>query len=126
MKKNLRPLQLATEESIRDSKAAVVKDLEKRLHLREEIFPHGPQVKALPTIQMCDSFKAKTQPLLGNGCTCKTPYIGRGPPAKTSLHVTLFQGSCDIVLALQAGVLEEIFMDEILANFSRSAGETPI
>ncbi|XP_054839426.1 myopalladin [Eublepharis macularius] len=43
VKKNLRPLQLATEESMRDTKAAVVKDLEKRLHLRDDMFPHGPQ-----------------------------------------------------------------------------------
>ncbi|XP_053164554.1 myopalladin isoform X2 [Hemicordylus capensis] len=42
-KKNLRPLPLVTEDSIRDYKAAVVKDLEKRLHLRDEVFPHGQQ-----------------------------------------------------------------------------------
>lgn len=50
MKKNLRPLPLPTEDSIRDHKAAVVKDLEKRLHLRDDVFPHGPQVRALPTV----------------------------------------------------------------------------
>ncbi|XP_066475576.1 myopalladin [Tiliqua scincoides] len=43
MKKNLRPLHLATEDSIRDHRAAVVKDLEKRLHPREDVFPHGQQ-----------------------------------------------------------------------------------
>ncbi|KAJ6661582.1 hypothetical protein lerEdw1_013821 [Lerista edwardsae] len=43
MKKNLKPLQLATEDSIRDHRAAVVKDLEKRLHLREDVFSHGQQ-----------------------------------------------------------------------------------
>ncbi|XP_034994438.2 myopalladin isoform X4 [Zootoca vivipara] len=43
VKKNLRPLPLPTEDSIRDHKAAVVKDLEKRLHLRDDAFPYGPQ-----------------------------------------------------------------------------------
>ncbi|XP_048362308.1 myopalladin isoform X3 [Sphaerodactylus townsendi] len=43
VKKNLRLSQLATEESIRDSKAAVVKDLERRLNLRDDRVPHGPQ-----------------------------------------------------------------------------------
>ncbi|XP_042315273.1 myopalladin isoform X3 [Sceloporus undulatus] len=43
VKKNPRTSQLATEDSIRDHKAAVVKDLEKRLHLRDDIFPQSQQ-----------------------------------------------------------------------------------
>ncbi|XP_077206905.1 myopalladin isoform X2 [Paroedura picta] len=43
VKRNLRPLQLPTEESIRESKAAVVTDLEKKLHSRDGMFPPGPQ-----------------------------------------------------------------------------------
>lgn len=77
MKKNLRPLQLATEESIRESKAAVVKDLEKRLHLRDDMFLHGPQVSALPTVQMCETLATKAQPLLTNACMHRIPYVGK-------------------------------------------------
>ncbi|XP_061491148.1 myopalladin isoform X2 [Rhineura floridana] len=40
-KKNLRSLQQSTEDSIRDHKAAVLKDLEKRL--QDEVFLHGQQ-----------------------------------------------------------------------------------
>uniref|UniRef100_A0A8C8AIY4 Myopalladin n=1 Tax=Otus sunia TaxID=257818 RepID=A0A8C8AIY4_9STRI len=35
-KKNLKPLLLATDDSIRESKAALVKDLERKLHFRED------------------------------------------------------------------------------------------
>ncbi|XP_058697672.1 myopalladin isoform X2 [Poecile atricapillus] len=35
-KKNLKPLPLATEDSIRENKAALVKDLERKLHFRED------------------------------------------------------------------------------------------
>ncbi|NXA47995.1 MYPN protein, partial [Nothocercus julius] len=35
-KKNLKPLTLSTDDSIRDNKAAVLKDLERRLHFRED------------------------------------------------------------------------------------------
>ncbi|KAH0623505.1 hypothetical protein JD844_006327 [Phrynosoma platyrhinos] len=42
LKKNPRTSQLS-EDSIRDHKAAVVKDLEKRLHLWEDTFPQGQQ-----------------------------------------------------------------------------------
>ncbi|NXO84056.1 MYPN protein, partial [Sitta europaea] len=35
-KKNLKPLSLATEDSIRENKAALVKDLERKLHFRED------------------------------------------------------------------------------------------
>ncbi|XP_044276378.1 myopalladin isoform X2 [Varanus komodoensis] len=43
VKKNSKPLQLATEDSIRAHRTAVVKDLEKRLYLRDDVFPHGQQ-----------------------------------------------------------------------------------
>ncbi|XP_062989129.1 myopalladin isoform X2 [Elgaria multicarinata webbii] len=43
LKKNLRPSQMAAEESIRNQKAAVVKDLERRLYLRDDAFPHSQQ-----------------------------------------------------------------------------------
>ncbi|NXX64876.1 MYPN protein, partial [Spizella passerina] len=36
LKKNLKPLPLATEDSIRENKAALVKDLERKLHFRED------------------------------------------------------------------------------------------
>lgn len=35
-KKNLKPLPLATEDSIRENKVALVKDLERKLHFRED------------------------------------------------------------------------------------------
>ncbi|XP_056351269.1 myopalladin isoform X1 [Oenanthe melanoleuca] len=43
-KKNLKPLPLATEDSIRENKAALVKDLERKLHFREDANqPSGQQ-----------------------------------------------------------------------------------
>lgn len=36
LKKNLKPLPLATEDSIRENKVALVKDLERKLHFRED------------------------------------------------------------------------------------------
>lgn len=42
-KKNLKPLQLATDDYIRDNKAAVVKDLERKLHFKEDFNQHSIQ-----------------------------------------------------------------------------------
>uniref|UniRef100_A0A8D0GAM8 Myopalladin n=1 Tax=Sphenodon punctatus TaxID=8508 RepID=A0A8D0GAM8_SPHPU len=46
MKKNLKPLLLATDDAIRDNKAAVVKDLEKKLRFQEEILRHNQQISS--------------------------------------------------------------------------------
>ncbi|NWX20749.1 MYPN protein, partial [Aegotheles bennettii] len=42
-KKNLKPLSLATDDSIRESKAALVKDLERKLHFREDVNQQSSQ-----------------------------------------------------------------------------------
>ncbi|KFZ63387.1 Myopalladin, partial [Podiceps cristatus] len=42
-KKNLKPLLLATDDSIRENKAALVKDLERKLHFREDINQQSSQ-----------------------------------------------------------------------------------
>ncbi|XP_064370527.1 myopalladin [Dromaius novaehollandiae] len=42
-KKNLKPLTLSTDDSIRDNKAALLKDLERKLHFREDVNQHGSQ-----------------------------------------------------------------------------------
>ncbi|NXQ39749.1 MYPN protein, partial [Catharus fuscescens] len=42
-KKNLKPLPLATEDSIRENKVALVKDLERKLHFREDANPQSQQ-----------------------------------------------------------------------------------
>ncbi|KAF4800356.1 myopalladin [Turdus rufiventris] len=42
-KKNLKPLPLVTEDSIRENKAALVKDLERKLHFREDANPQSQQ-----------------------------------------------------------------------------------
>ncbi|XP_061857375.1 myopalladin [Colius striatus] len=42
-KKNLKPLPLATDDSIRENKAALVKDLERRLHFREDVNQQSSQ-----------------------------------------------------------------------------------
>ncbi|XP_035186478.1 myopalladin isoform X1 [Oxyura jamaicensis] len=42
-KKNLKPLPLATDDSIRENKAALVKDLERKLHFREDINQQNSQ-----------------------------------------------------------------------------------
>ncbi|XP_050754754.1 myopalladin [Gymnogyps californianus] len=42
-KKNLKPLQLATDDSIRENKAALVKDLERKLHFREDVNQQSSQ-----------------------------------------------------------------------------------
>ncbi|NXD44260.1 MYPN protein, partial [Copsychus sechellarum] len=42
-KKNLKPLPLATEDSIRENKVALVKDLERKLHFREDANQHSGQ-----------------------------------------------------------------------------------
>ncbi|KAM6347786.1 myopalladin [Alca torda] len=42
-KKNLKPLPLATDDSIRENKAALVKDLERKLHFREDINQESSQ-----------------------------------------------------------------------------------
>ncbi|XP_019394028.1 PREDICTED: myopalladin isoform X2 [Crocodylus porosus] len=42
-KKNLKPLQLATDDYIRDNKATLVKDLEKTLHFKEDFSQHSIQ-----------------------------------------------------------------------------------
>ncbi|XP_057259219.1 myopalladin isoform X1 [Pezoporus wallicus] len=43
IKKNLRPLPLATDDSIRENKAALVKDLERKLHFREDVNQQSSQ-----------------------------------------------------------------------------------
>ncbi|NWV15508.1 MYPN protein, partial [Ptilonorhynchus violaceus] len=42
-KKNLKPLPLVTDDSIRENKAALVKDLERKLHFREDANQHSGQ-----------------------------------------------------------------------------------
>ncbi|XP_052656199.1 myopalladin [Harpia harpyja] len=42
-KKNLKPLPLATDDSIRENKAALVKDLERKLHFREDVNQQSSQ-----------------------------------------------------------------------------------
>ncbi|XP_075361434.1 myopalladin [Mycteria americana] len=42
-KKNLKPLSLATDDSIRENKAALVKDLERKLHFREDVNQQSSQ-----------------------------------------------------------------------------------
>lgn len=42
-KKNLKPLPLATDESIRENKAALVKDLERKLQFREDVNQQSSQ-----------------------------------------------------------------------------------
>ncbi|NWR86409.1 MYPN protein, partial [Furnarius figulus] len=42
-RKNLKPLPLATGDSIRENKAALVKDLERKLHFREDATQHSSQ-----------------------------------------------------------------------------------
>ncbi|XP_017681528.1 PREDICTED: myopalladin [Lepidothrix coronata] len=42
-KKNLKPLPLATSDSIRENKAALLKDLERKLHFREDANQHSSQ-----------------------------------------------------------------------------------
>lgn len=64
MKKNLKPLQLVTEDSIRDHRAAVVKDLEKRLYLRDDAFSHGQQVRTLTNLNVCVLLRSSDQALL--------------------------------------------------------------
>lgn len=52
-KKNLKPLPLATEDSIRENKAALVKDLERKLHFREDANQQsGQQVRKLSVIKI--------------------------------------------------------------------------
>lgn len=43
IKKNLKPLPLATDDSIRENKAALVKDLERKLHFREDVNQQSSQ-----------------------------------------------------------------------------------
>uniref|UniRef100_H0ZW15 Myopalladin n=1 Tax=Taeniopygia guttata TaxID=59729 RepID=H0ZW15_TAEGU len=43
LKKNLKPLPLATEDSIRENKVALVKDLERKLHFREDAHQQSGQ-----------------------------------------------------------------------------------
>nr|XP_013801082.1 PREDICTED: myopalladin [Apteryx mantelli mantelli] len=42
-KKNLKPLTLSTDDSIRDNKVALLKDLERKLHFREDVNQHSSQ-----------------------------------------------------------------------------------
>ncbi|XP_072851296.2 myopalladin isoform X2 [Pogona vitticeps] len=43
LRRSPKPLNLPKEETIREHKAAVVKDLEKKLHLWDDVFPYGQQ-----------------------------------------------------------------------------------
>ncbi|XP_032651155.1 myopalladin isoform X3 [Chelonoidis abingdonii] len=43
MKKNLKPLQLATDDYIHDNKAAVVRDLQRKMHFKEDVHRHSSQ-----------------------------------------------------------------------------------
>lgn len=53
LKKNLKPLPLATEDSIRENKAALVKDLERKLHFREDANQQsGQQVRKSRVIKV--------------------------------------------------------------------------
>nr|XP_021384716.1 myopalladin isoform X2 [Lonchura striata domestica] len=49
LKKNLKPLPLATEDSIRENKVALVKDLERKLHFREDANQQSGQHEEIPT-----------------------------------------------------------------------------
>lgn len=51
-KKNLKPLPLATEDSIRENKAALVKDLERKLHFREDANPQSQQVRKSSVVEI--------------------------------------------------------------------------
>lgn len=52
-KKNLKPLPLATQDSIRENRAALVKDLERKLQFREDVNPqNSQQVRKLNVIKI--------------------------------------------------------------------------
>lgn len=49
-KKNLKPLSLATDDSIRENKAALVKDLERKLRFREDLNQQSSQQVRKPNV----------------------------------------------------------------------------
>lgn len=53
LKKNLNPLQSSTEDAMKDHKAAVMKGLEKRLHLWNDESFHSQQVSLPAKLLKC-------------------------------------------------------------------------
>lgn len=53
MKKNVKPQQLATDDYIHDNKAAVVRDLQRKMNFKEDVHRHSSQqVKILIVIKV--------------------------------------------------------------------------